>query len=131
MPCRVNETDKTPFSTLSHKASLVEDFFGSGMHGIAFDAGLNLCHGGGLRIPHGFNQCTLCRAGLAFKKGAGHVAVVAGLLHAGEDINNDQLMRSQRAVATLMWVAGLTAASYDSMASSGSFFETSLVDDAT
>ena len=40
-------------------------------------------------------------------------------------------MRSQCAVAALMWVAGLTAASYDSMAGGGSFFETSLIDDAS
>lgn len=87
------------------------------------DAG---AHGGECRelgVPHGGDEGMLGVTGAAFEKCAGHVAVVTGGGDARENIDDDECVGAQGAVAVFMWITGLIAAGGDGVGRVGTGLE--------
>ena len=59
------------------------------MNVAAFYVCFHRFNGGLLRVKHGLAKLTLSFVGPAAQIGAGHIAIVAGLQHSGENIDDD------------------------------------------
>ena len=87
-----------------------------GVHGATVHAGADRLGGEYLGLAHGGDEPPLHFAGTALEVGAGHVAVIAGLQDARENIDDDELVRTEQTGAAFVRVAGLVATSHDGVA---------------
>ena len=70
-------------------------------------------HGGKLRFSYRADQTTLLGICFALEKCTGHIAMLAGLGHPGEDIDDNQFIRLEWPVSGLVGITGLPTAGYN------------------
>ncbi len=105
----MEESDRAGGSHFGFITALVEYAQAFRVHGVGHDSGFDFAQRGFLSICYGVYESSLTVIRFAAKERACHVAPIAGLKHAREDIDDDEFVRFQRPRTSAMWITGLIA----------------------
>ncbi len=106
----VEETGRTGFGARGFVAGGGEGVDDLLVNVAAFDAGADGFRGGELGGADGFDETVMGVGGASAEVSARHVAEVSGFCYTREDVDDDELVRSEGAVTALVRIAGLIAA---------------------